>query len=418
MVQQSSSVSHPGITAKPPQRSRKLLFLIPLAAIVVAGGVGIRYFLSQPEDSAIELSGRIEGYESDIGAKVAGRVEKITVREGDRVQENQVIAKLDDDELQAQLRGAEAKLQSARQEANQARLQIDAVRSQMREVRLSRQQAEQQAQGRIEEAQANLSSALAKLEEAKAQKQETQAQLRLAKVDRDRYKNLVEQGVVPQQQFDQAQTEVETTEAALQARQAAVNAAQRQVNVARGSLRQAQTTSFNPEIRTAKLEGLQKQLEQARSQLSAAQSNIASAQATKEEIKARLDDLDIISPIDGVVLDRIAEPGEVLSAGKIIVSVLDLDDVYLRGYIREGLIGKVRVGQPAQVYLDSNPDQPINATVSAIDSEASFTPENIYFKRDRVTQVFGVKLALDNPQGFAKPGMPADAEIIVEPEPE
>jgi HlyD family secretion protein len=91
--------------------------------------------------------------------------------------------------------------------------------------------------------------------------------------------------------------------------------------------------------------------------------------------------------------------------------VLDLNTVYLRGFIPAGQIGLVRVGQRANVYLDSDPDRPLVASVVEIDSEASFTPENIYFREDRVQQVFGVKLAIEEPGGFAKPGMPADATI-------
>jgi HlyD family secretion protein len=72
------------------------------------------------------------------------------------------------------------------------------------------------------------------------------------------------------------------------------------------------------------------------------------------------------------------------------------------------------VGQPARVYLDSNPTQPLEAYVARIDPQASFTPENTYFRSDRVRQVFGVRLQLKNAVGFAKPGMPADGEILVE----
>ncbi|MFB6276555.1 MAG: HlyD family secretion protein, partial [Halothece sp.] len=358
------------------------------------------------KDTAIELSGRIEGYETDVGTTVSGRVETITVREGDRVQADQTIAKLDDDQLQARLRATQARLKRTRQEVKQARSQIDVIQSNIRETRLRRQQAQDNAQGSIEKAQANLETATAQLEQAQAQKQEAQAQLKLAKADRDRFQRLWEQGVVPKQRYDQAQTEWESLQATVEARQSAVNAAQRQVNAAQGALRQAKTSSINPDIFTERLQGLRQQLEQARSRLEAAKADVANAQANQDQIQAKLDDLSIASPIEGVVLDRIAEPGEVLSSGKIILTVIDLDEVYLRGYVPEKQIGKIRVGQPAKVYLDSNPDQPLDATVSSIDSQASFTPENIYFKRDRVKQVFGLKLSIDNPQGFAKPGMP------------
>src|SRR5262249_45044385 len=96
-----------------------------------------------------------------------------------------------------------------------------------------------------------------------------------------------------------------------------------------------------------------------------------------------------------------------------IVTLLNLDQVYLRGFIPEGEIGKVKIGQPAHVYLDSNPRQPIDAVVLRIDPTATFTPENTYFRGDRVKQVVGVKLQLRGAFGYARPGMPADGEILV-----
>ncbi|MEO1444658.1 MAG: HlyD family efflux transporter periplasmic adaptor subunit [Cyanobacteria bacterium J06635_11] len=219
------------------------------------------------------------------------------------------------------------------------------------------------------------------------------------------------------QQFDQVQTQFETARDTLAARQAAVNAAQQQVNAAIGTLTQAQTSRMNPEIRAIQIDRTEKQQAQAQAQLAAAQAELKRAHAAQAEIETRLNELKIKSPIDGVVLTRTVELGEVLSPGTTILTVVNLKEVYLRGYIPEGQVGAVRVGQAAQVFLDSSPDQPLPATVTAIDTEASFTPENIYFEADRVTQVFGLKLTIDNPQGFAKPGMPADGEILPEVSP-
>ena len=119
------------------------------------------------------------------------------------------------------------------------------------------------------------------------------------------------------------------------------------------------------------------------------------------------------APFDGTIITRSAEPGEVVTAGTTIVTVLDLRKIYLRGYVPEGRIGKVRLGQPARIYLDSQPDHPFEAYVSRVDPQATFTPENTYFKDDRVKQVVGVKLQLKESLGFAKPGMPADGEILL-----
>lgn len=108
-----------------------------------------------------------------------------------------------------------------------------------------------------------------------------------------------------------------------------------------------------------------------------------------------------------------AEPGEVVVAGTTIITLVNLSEVYLRGFVPQSEIGRVRVGQPARVYLDSTPNQPIEAYVARVDPEASFTPENVYFRNERVRQVFGVRLQLKGAFGFAKPGMTAEGEILV-----
>lgn len=412
MTTTQSASAHPD--SEPQQNLKaKLKFIIPLLLLLIAAGFGMRYGLTRSEDAAIELSGRIEGYETDLGAKVGGRVAEITVREGDRVTSGQIIARLDDAELQAQLAAAQARTAAAQQQVNQAQLQISVIASQIQEMQLTLQQSQGDATGRVNQSAAAVAAAQAQLAEAQARAKEAQSTLELARRDRDRFATLLEQGVIAQQQFDQIQTQFETAQETLTARQSAVNAAQQQVSAAQGILTQAQATELNPEIRTAQLKRLQTQQEQAEAQLFAAQANLAEARAAEAEIQAKLNDLAITSPIAGIVLTRTVEPGEVIATGTTLLTVIDLSDVYLRGYVPEGEIGEIRVGQAALVYLDSRPTQPLEATVAAIDAEASFTPENIYFKADRLTQVFGLKLDLDNPDGLAKPGMPADGKILL-----
>jgi len=152
----------------------------------------------------------------------------------------------------------------------------------------------------------------------------------------------------------------------------------------------------------------------AQSDVAAAQSDAERASAQLKEAQANRSDLTIVAPFDGTIATRAAEPGEVVAPGTPIVTMLDLGEVYLRGFVPEGDIARVKLGQAARVYLDSNPKSPIDAIVSRIDPEASFTPENTYFRNDRVKQVVGVKLLIRNPTGAAKPGMPADGEILVE----
>ncbi|MEO1792642.1 MAG: HlyD family efflux transporter periplasmic adaptor subunit [Cyanobacteria bacterium J06629_19] len=394
--------------------TKRLRLLIPAILLIVAASLGLRYWPARQGSEAIALSGRIESYESELGAKVGGRVASIAVREGDLVAQGQVIATLDDGETTAQLAAAKASVGVAEQQIIQANLQIDVIASQVQEAQLILEQSQGDTVGRVSQSEAAVAAAQAQLAVAEAQMQQAEAALRLARADRDRFYTLLTQGAIAAQQFDQVQTQFETARDTLAARQATVNAAQQQVNAAIGTLTQARTSRMNPEIRAIQIDRTEKQQAQAQAQLAAAQAELKRAQAAQAEIETRLNELKIKSPIDGVVLTRTVELGEVLSPGTTILTVVNLEEVYLRGYIPEGQVGAVRVGQAAQVFLDSSPNRPLPATVTAIDTEASFTPENIYFEEDRVTQVFGLKLTIDNPQGFAKPGMPADGEILPE----
>ena len=378
--------------------SRRQQLLAGAGVALAAAGLAGWLWLGRPGPGPVRLSGRIEGYETDLGARIGGRVAEVTVREGERVKPGQLLVRLDDDEVRARLRGAQARLAAARQQLNQARSQVDVLDSQIRESRLTVAQAEQDNLGRVEQARANLASAEAQLAQA-------QAQQRLAKVTLGRTESLVREGAASPQSLDQDRTALETAEAV-------VNAQQRQVEAARGAVALAASTGLNPSIRSAQLQALGEQRQRALAGVRAAESDVRSAQAAEQQVKAEAAYLSIRSPLAAVVISRSVEPGAVVASGRVLLTLLDPATVYLRGFIPQGEIGRVRLGQRARIFLDSDPSRPLAGRVAEVDAQASFTPETIYFQRDRVRQVFGLKLATDNPAGDAKPGMPADAEIL------
>ncbi|MBD2207734.1 HlyD family secretion protein [Calothrix sp. FACHB-1219] len=386
--------------------------LIPLGLLLTGIGVFTSYVItSRSAANTIRVTGRIEGYQTDIGAKVAGRITSVAVREGDTVREKQVIVQLDDAEIQAQLKGASARVDAMQKQEEQARLQVSFLHSQIEENQISLKQAVEDAKGRILQAESSVASSQAQLSQAIANVEQAKSELKLAQMNRDRYIKLVKQGAITRQLFDQAQANLESALANLKSRQAAVTSYQKLVNSAQGQLTQAQSVGYNSSIRNVQLNASKTQLAQTQLKLSTAQADVLNAKAAVEEIKAKIANLTVTSPINGVVVSRNVEPGVVVTTGKTLLTLIDPNTVYLRAFIPQGIIGKVRVGQPAKIFLDSAIKQPLAAKIAAIDTQASFTPENIYFQQDRVKQVFGVKITIDNPAGFAKPGMPADAEI-------
>lgn len=374
-------------------------------ALLVLGiaGTAVWYFLIRtPAGPAnvIKVSGRIEGDDATVSAKVAGRIREINVREGDQVKAGQLIALIDDEQVRAReeqqqslVREAEARVMSAQQ-------QIAVLNAQLEESNIGVDQARVDAQGRVSQAEAQVAHAEAELVKAEADYGQ-------ARYDEERYTTLAKDGDVPERTGKQARSTAE-------AQAAAVRAAQRQVDVARGSLTMAKANLANVAMRTSQATAVRQQIIQAQSEITAAQAAAEQARAKLREVQADRDDLQVVAPIDGTVATRSAEPGEVVTAGTALVTLVDLNAVYLRGFVPEGEIGRVRAGQTARVYLDSAPEKPIDAVVSRIDPEASFTPENTYFKDDRVKQVVGVKLMLKGAAGYAKPGMPADGEVVTE----
>src|SRR5579863_2284559 len=383
---------------KAPRSRVARIFLI--AGVIVAAFVIWKIFFATASLPAgiIALSGRIEGDDSAVAPKTSGKILEVTVREGDTVTAGQMIARLDDAQVRAREDSARAALTDAQAKMQGAHDQIAVLQEQLRQNQLQTGQSTMDAEGRVRQAQADLTAAQADLTQQ-------QAALRLAEFNRDAYSKLAKTGAASEQQGLQAEVQAD--------QQAAVVAAsQRKVESARGALTTAQANLDNPGIRRAQVSGTEAQIAQQQSTIAAAKAETAQAQAQLAEAEADRADLTVLAPFSGTVLTRAAEPGEVVQAGTAIITLLDLSKVYLRGFIPEGEIGKVKIGQPAHIFLDSNSNQALDGYVLRIDPQATFTPENTYFRDDRVKQVVGVKVQLTQGIGFAKPGMPADGEIL------
>jgi len=350
-------------------------------------------------DGKLFVSGRIDGDTVDLSAKRPGRVVEINVREGDSVEAGQVLAVLSSDQDEARYDQQKALVLSDERKLQQLKRQLATYGERVRQAQIYEEQAQADAPGRVKEAEANLAT-------SKAALAKSEAELKQHRADAERYAPLAKLGAVSEQVVDQYQTQLKVSEAA-------VDASRKQVAASQASLQVAQAQLENPRIKAADRLTLERQTDEVKAQIASAQADIQAGQAELRRIEADLSDLKILAPIAGTILTRAAEPGRVVASGQTVLTMVDLNKLYLRGFVPEGYVGKVKVGQPAEIYLDSNPKEAIPAQVIRIDPQAMFTPENTYFKDDRVKQVMGVKLGLKGGYGFAKPGMPADGQIQI-----
>ncbi|MFZ5875468.1 MAG: HlyD family secretion protein [Nitrospirota bacterium] len=154
----------------------------------------------------------------------------------------------------------------------------------------------------------------------------------------------------------------------------------------------------------------------ARELLAAARAEVTTASAARDEAQVAATERRIIAPVAGTVVTKAVEAGELVFPGKPIVVLVDLTRPYLRVYLPERDIGKVKLGDPARVYVDSFPDRPFEARVTEVANKAEFTPKDVHMPDERVTLVYSVRLEITNPEGILKPGMPADALIRWKPD--
>lgn len=380
--------------------SKKVAPFIAVAALAIVGVVVWRLFLApSTPSSVVELTGRVEGDDSAVAAKVAGRILEIRVREGDEMKAGDVIAVLDDRQVQSRHDQARAALTAAEARLASARAQVSVLEEQLKQTQLAFGQSENDSQGRVAQAEADLTA-------AEADRTRQEASLKLALFDKEAYTHLVTTGAVSERQ---GRLSVATADQ----QEAAVAGAKRRVEAARGAVTTAKASLSNPGIRQSQVAGVRQQLIQQQAEIANSVASAEQARFQLAEADANRQDLTVVAPFAGTVITRAAEPGEVIQAGTPIVTLLDLAKVYLRGFVPEGDIGRVKIGQAAHVYLDSNITQALAAYVSRIDPQATFTPENTYFRDDRVRQVVGVKLQLKGGFGYAKPGMPSEGEVLV-----
>jgi HlyD family secretion protein len=381
--------------------SQSRVIWVVVVGAVVFGMAGVLIFPQQRiAPPSLKISGRIEGDEAVLAAKVGGRIREIRLREGDRVGAGGVVALLDDAELQAEFALAKAELDEALAVAESNRLLLNILRTRIRAEEAAKEQSELDSRGKVTFADAELRAAEAMVAQAEARAADTQTEA-------TRLEKLAAAGVFPQQNADRARETARADAAAL-------HATRQNVEAARAAVTIAEAGSRSPFVQGLRILTLEEELQHAQSRLNEAVARVERARAALAGSTANLANLTIRAPFEGTVITRSAEPGEVVSSGTAILTVVNLAELYLRGFLPEGQIGLVRVGQNAEVFLDSAPDTPLSAVVSRIDPEATFTPENTYFQEDRVRQVFGLKLRLNDSAGFAKPGMPADANVLLD----
>jgi HlyD family secretion protein len=157
------------------------------------------------------------------------------------------------------------------------------------------------------------------------------------------------------------------------------------------------------------------ELKRREQEIATRRAEITRSKANVTLIDTQLNDTVASSPVDGVVLVKSADVGEILAPGTTVVTVGDIDHPWVRAYVNETDLGKVKIGSRAKVTTDSFKDRTFTGRVTFIASQAEFTPKQIQTQQERVKLVYRIKIEVENPGRVLKQNMPVDAEIVLEP---
>ena len=386
--------------------------VLPLMVLVAVIGIGSWYGLrswKKNNRGALAVSGNIELTEVNVSFKTPGRLVERLVDEGQRVRKGMVVARLDQEQLLRQRDRIRAALASAEnrllQQGTAIEFQTENVASQI-----------QQRQAELRQAEANLAQLLAgsrkqDIEQARAAVSGAEAAFEKARKDWERAQTLFKKEDISASEFDRAKTTFEGAEAALRQVRERLGLViegprKEDIEAARALVARAQAGLRTAEAARLELKRMQQELATRRAEIDQVRAELA-------VVEVQLSDMAAVSPIDGVVLVKAAEVGEVLAAGTSVVTVGDLDHPWLRAYISEQDLGRVKLGDNVKVTGDSFPGKVYQGRVSFISSEAEFTPKQIQTKEERVKLVYRIKIDVENPNHELKSNMPADAEILV-----
>ena len=330
--------------------------VIIVVFVLLLAGVAALVYLGQQRARQADLaySGTIEAATiSELSFQVQGRVSRVLVSEGQRVEMGRVLAELDRGEFEAARQQARAGLERAQKSVKQ----LEAVLEVNRRV---------------------LPADVTRAEAGAANARDVLAE---ARTDKERYDQLLSRGVVSKKEWESVKLRFDTAATRLVEAEAALT----------------QATSSLTKIAAAE------------SEVAAARAQALSAKAALDLADINLERTRLTAPFAGIVTSRNLEPGEVVSASRQALSLSDLSTVKLKIYVGETEIGRVKPGQSADVRIDTFPGKTYAGTVSFVSPEGEFTPKIIQTRKERVKLVYQVHVTIPNPEMELKTGMPADA---------
>ena len=330
--------------------------------------------------------GTIDGDLVSLNTQYPGRVLKILKDEGESFKKGEILAVLDSKEYREELKAALEGIKSLKEE-------IEAKKTEL--VLL-----EKNLPLEVEKAEEKLKALRAKLEELKEAIEVQKAVLEQTKREFQRVKKLFEKNLTSKENYERAELKVKVESGKLKELQKRERELLNEIGFAEKTLQEAKNNLQKIEILKREIETLKHRL--------------GSLRAKAEKLRTIIGKLTLKAPFKGYVVDKVAQEGEFLGAGFTVLTLIDPDRLYLKMFVNTLNVGKIKIGDPAVIFLDAYPDKPIRARVAKIAKRAEFTPKEVAVREERIHRVYAVYLKPLKPSPLLKLGLPALGVISVE----
>lgn len=367
---------------------KKYAMYVVMSILLIAASIMIYKKLNPKELPAnlIAASGKIDGDLIALNTKYPGRVAQITVQDGQSIRQGDKVAKLQSDEYQAKLNAIKESIKAA----------LSSITAMQEELALTKKSVFLN----IQKAQKAVSVAELQKKELQESIQSLHSLVRQDTKDYERTKSLYEQNLIAKQKLEYARLKLTTDKDKLAAMQTKLLQADKAIEIAQNNYNLSKAQ--------------QKKIEALKAKITAANDKVKALQANADELRVIINELTIKSPINGYVIEKIAQKGEVLGAGMVVATLIDPQTLYLKVFVDTLKNGKIKLGDKAVIFLDAYPDKPIAAKVVSIAAKAEFTPKEVSVRSDRIQRVYAVHVKPLHINPLLKLGIPAIGVISLD----
>ncbi|MEC4686170.1 MAG: efflux RND transporter periplasmic adaptor subunit [Nitrospirota bacterium] len=358
---------------------KKILILSALLLFAAVALYIIFHYITPAKDNYLKVSGRVEASEIELATQIPGRLKSVLIEDGSAVKAGQIVALLVDEELQSRrrefIRGTEELVERIKAAEFDLKYTAENVRH------------------TIDEAHKSLLIAKARLKQAGDKREKTQKDFR-------RFSRLRQKGVIAEERFEEMRLAYSLSEEE-------ARTADKEVELAEISLLKAKASKDLVRAKEKELLALRKSLQRLKERL--------------KQVEITLGYTKISAPEDGIILKRVAEPGEVLPQGGIAGIMINPASLHVKTFVPETYIGRIFINMEAEVFSDAYPDYPFTGYICYISDRSEFTPKEVQSYEERVKQVFAVKICFPgtsadqkkNYRDVLKKGMPVDVRFEI-----